>query len=131
MIPKLLLALGSLLATWVALKSDNHRLQFFAALTGASCLSFAATSLVLKRDKPNSQHPSRSHPHLDFLDPPDDSPLIPQPQRPKPCRGCLHYHGRSYGGNLLICAIYPYGVDSDHCDSWHDESSAETHHSDS
>ena len=27
------------------------------------------------------------------------------------CIGCRHYHGQMYGGNLLICAMHPYGVD--------------------
>ncbi|GAC1450903.1 MAG: hypothetical protein NVS2B14_20580 [Chamaesiphon sp.] len=25
------------------------------------------------------------------------------------CIGCIHYHGQIYGGNLLICAMHPYG----------------------
>lgn len=28
---------------------------------------------------------------------------------PKICRGCQNFCGKVYGGNLLICAIYPYG----------------------
>lgn len=33
------------------------------------------------------------------------------------CAGCRHYHGRMYGGNLLICAMHPYGIvdGSDYC----------------
>ena len=26
------------------------------------------------------------------------------------CVGCRNYHGQEYGGNLLICAMHPYGV---------------------
>lgn len=26
------------------------------------------------------------------------------------CIGCRHYHGQSYGGNLLVCAMHPYGI---------------------
>ena len=38
--------------------------------------------------------------------------------RPTACNGCENYHGRSYGGNMLICAIYPSGVEGDRCPSW-------------
>jgi hypothetical protein len=27
------------------------------------------------------------------------------------CIGCQHYHGQVYGGNLLICAMHPFGVE--------------------
>jgi hypothetical protein len=26
------------------------------------------------------------------------------------CVGCRHYHGHSYGGQMLVCAMHPYGV---------------------
>ncbi len=26
------------------------------------------------------------------------------------CVGCRNYHGQEHGGNLLICAMHPYGV---------------------
>lgn len=27
------------------------------------------------------------------------------------CIGCRHYHGHIYGGELLVCAMHPYGMD--------------------
>lgn len=30
--------------------------------------------------------------------------------RPAACEGCANYHGETYGGNRLICAIHPHGV---------------------
>ena len=24
------------------------------------------------------------------------------------CRGCIHYHGQVYGGNVLVCGMHPY-----------------------
>jgi hypothetical protein len=27
------------------------------------------------------------------------------------CVGCRHYHGQSYNGNMLVCAMHPYGVE--------------------
>lgn len=26
------------------------------------------------------------------------------------CMGCRHYHGQEYGGNVLVCAMHPYGM---------------------
>ncbi|MGD1851996.1 MAG: hypothetical protein ACFCBU_15890 [Cyanophyceae cyanobacterium] len=34
------------------------------------------------------------------------------------CKGCQNFHGHSYDGNLLICAMHPYGVDGDRCLDW-------------
>ncbi|HEY9907788.1 MAG TPA: hypothetical protein V6D18_09265 [Thermosynechococcaceae cyanobacterium] len=42
--------------------------------------------------------------------------------RPKSCRGCVHYHGLSYGRgsdrSSLICGFHPYGWQSDACPDW-------------
>lgn len=34
------------------------------------------------------------------------------------CRGCQHYHGQVYGGNLLVCGMHPYGVEDETCPDW-------------
>lgn len=34
------------------------------------------------------------------------------------CVGCCHYHGETYGGNTLICAMHPYGPDQETCPDW-------------
>ena len=34
------------------------------------------------------------------------------------CEGCRHYHGQVYGGNLLVCAIHPYGWQEESCPDW-------------
>jgi hypothetical protein len=34
---------------------------------------------------------------------------------PEPCRLCRHFHGRSYGGNYLACAMNPLGPTDGHC----------------
>lgn len=42
--------------------------------------------------------------------------------KPKPipflCRGCRYYHGSSYGGVTLNCAIHPQGYKSAQCPDW-------------
>ncbi|GFE68678.1 hypothetical protein [Chroococcus sp. FPU101] len=39
----------------------------------------------------------------------------PDPTTHPACVGCQNYHGRIYGGNLLVCAMHPYGWQDDHC----------------
>lgn len=34
------------------------------------------------------------------------------------CINCANYHGQSYNGNLLVCAMHPYGWDDDKCPDW-------------
>jgi hypothetical protein len=34
------------------------------------------------------------------------------------CVGCRNYHGQSYGGQMLICGLHPYGAQSDTCPDW-------------
>ena len=34
------------------------------------------------------------------------------------CVGCRHFHGRVYSGNLLVCAMHPYGWDDENCPDW-------------
>lgn len=46
--------------------------------------------------------------------------MDPDQQNHPACRGCENYHGHFYGGNLLVCAMHPYGVESDHCPDWSD-----------
>ena len=34
------------------------------------------------------------------------------------CVGCSNYHGQVYGGNMFVCAMHPYGWDSENCPDW-------------
>lgn len=34
------------------------------------------------------------------------------------CVGCRHYHGQMYGGNVLVCAMHPYGSEAENCPDW-------------
>lgn len=40
------------------------------------------------------------------------------------CRGCIHYHGYVYNGNLLVCGMYPSGVESNTCADWESENNS-------
>ncbi len=37
------------------------------------------------------------------------------------CIGCRHYHGQVYSGNLLVCAMHPYGWEDESCPDWEQE----------
>lgn len=34
------------------------------------------------------------------------------------CIGCKHYFGQAHGGNMLVCAMYPYGPEAETCPDW-------------
>jgi len=34
------------------------------------------------------------------------------------CIGCRHYYGQAHGGNMLVCAMYPYGPEEESCPDW-------------
>ncbi len=34
------------------------------------------------------------------------------------CKGCYHYHGHVYNGNLLVCGMHPYGWEDSNCPDW-------------
>ena len=38
--------------------------------------------------------------------------------QPTVCWGCRHYYGRVDGMNRLICAMHPYGPETDDCEDW-------------
>lgn len=40
------------------------------------------------------------------------------------CRGCIHYHGQVYGGNILVCGMHPYGVEDESCPDWESNNSS-------
>ena len=43
------------------------------------------------------------------------------PEQHPACIGCQHYHGQVYGGNLLVCGMHPYGVETENCSDWQKE----------
>ncbi len=45
-------------------------------------------------------------------------PVEPTPDQHPACIGCHHYHGQVYSGNLFVCAMHPYGWDSQDCPDW-------------
>lgn len=54
----------------------------------------------------------------DLFDPIHAPKVRPNADRHPACRGCVHYHGRVYEGNLLVCAMHPYGAEGNTCPDW-------------
>ncbi|BAQ63451.1 hypothetical protein [Geminocystis sp. NIES-3709] len=48
----------------------------------------------------------------------EDYKLKPHPEKHPACVGCVNYHGQTYNGNLLVCAMHPYGWDDETCPDW-------------
>ncbi|AIE75410.1 MULTISPECIES: hypothetical protein [unclassified Synechocystis] len=47
------------------------------------------------------------------------NPHLPANENHQPaCRGCQHYHGYVYNGQLLVCAMHPYGWETESCPDW-------------
>lgn len=62
---------------------------------------------------------------LDFDGTGDDAdPFVPVTYVPPSatqnpaCIGCQHYHGQTYGNNLLVCGMHPYGWEGENCPDW-------------
>ncbi|WLT38230.1 hypothetical protein NON20_22495 [Synechocystis sp. B12] len=47
------------------------------------------------------------------------NPHLPANANHQPaCQGCQHYHGYVYNGQLLVCAMHPYGWETEQCPDW-------------
>lgn len=104
----------------VALGDGSDALKFAATVVGASCVSFAATSFLLERERDRKHQQAIAEAYLEFLRTVEQQRRASPPplQRPVACRGCSHYHGRIYGGTMLICAMHPYGTEDEQCLDW-------------
>ncbi|WP_193199681.1 hypothetical protein [Nostoc sp. MG11] len=50
----------------------------------------------------------------------DEDDFDEEESRPAACIGCENYHGQYYGGNMLVCAIHPHGVEGENCPDYCD-----------
>ncbi|AFZ46977.1 hypothetical protein Cyast_1006 [Cyanobacterium stanieri PCC 7202] len=48
----------------------------------------------------------------------EEEKVTPNAEFHPACVGCQNYHGRKYNGNLLVCAIHPYGWTDESCPDW-------------
>lgn len=106
------------LALYVAVKADNEAVQASAALTSSCLFGFTVTTLLLERHRERKSREADTDVYLELLRQINTPPPTAAAQQPQACQGCCHYHGRVYGGNLLVCAMHPYGVETDRCGDW-------------
>lgn len=109
------------IALYIAVRSDNEAIQATAALTSSCFLGFSVTSLVLERQRERKSRESNADAYLELLRQMNTQQPPLFPQQPDICQGCRHYHGRIYGGNLLVCAMHPHGAEGEHCYDWEDQ----------
>ena len=55
---------------------------------------------------------------IDMMAAPINSHVDPMVNQHTPCIGCKHYFGQAHGGNMLVCAMYPYGPEDETCRDW-------------
>lgn len=113
------------IALYVAVRSQNESVQAAAALTSSCLLGFTVTSLVLERHQQIKSRETNTDAYIELLrQVRTQQPFLPQ--QPVACQGCQHYHGRIYGGTLLVCAMHPFGVEDDRCPDWETRSPSDS-----
>lgn len=114
-------ALGSIcagLTLFIAVRSPNHAVQTTASIIGSGLLGYTATTLVLDYKRRHKSRVADAEAYLEFLREINQERRLDRPSMPETCRGCRHYHGQVYGGNLLVCAMHPYGIEEEVCSDW-------------
>lgn len=56
---------------------------------------------------------------LDDVSTPINNTVEPMLQNCPACIGCRNFYGQAHGGNMLVCAMHPFGPDeAQHCPDW-------------
>ncbi len=114
----------------IAVRADEEAVKIAAISVSAGCTSCVTTLRLLEWEQERKRRQAITNAYTDNFN------LIQsidrqaahqdrQSNRPVACRGCQHYHGQSYGGNLFICGMHPYGVESDTCPDWEAQAQAD------
>ncbi|MBW4467357.1 MAG: hypothetical protein KME07_18175 [Pegethrix bostrychoides GSE-TBD4-15B] len=112
---------GSILAglsLLIAVRAQNPTVQATASVVGAGLMGYSTTTLLLTRSRQQKNRVADAEAYLEFLRQINRERLAETPTVPAACQGCCHYHGQTYGGNLLVCAMHPHGVETDSCPDW-------------
>jgi hypothetical protein len=105
-------------ALLIAVRSHNQTIQTTASVAGSSLLGYTATAFLLDCKRQQKSRRADAEAYLEFLRQVNQERMAEALKKPSACRGCCHYHGHTYGGNLLVCAMHPYGVEEAHCPDW-------------
>lgn len=99
-------------------QTDNPTLQVGGAIVGSGTFGFTATRMLLDEERERKARAAEARAYSLMLRRMNQERLRRHPPTPQACRGCLHYHGRSYNGSHLICGMHPYGVETETCSDW-------------
>lgn len=114
-------ALGSIcagLTLLIAVRSPNQTIQATASVAGSGMLGYTLTTFLLDYKRQQKSRSADAEAYLEFLRQINQERISATPPIPATCQGCCHYHGQSYGGHVLVCAMHPYGVDTEQCADW-------------
>lgn len=116
MVRILLGGICTVLTLYIAVRSENEKIRTSSAFVASCLVSFTVTSLILERSRRRKNRTIQGDLYIErFREMNHEQCLLLEDPTPKVCRGCCHYHGHSYGGDRLICAMHPYGVDQEEC----------------
>lgn len=105
------------MALYVAMHSEDETIQATAALASSCMIGFTVTSVALEHHRERKNREMHADAYLELLQQIHaQRPSLPN--QPAACQGCQHYHGRMYGGSMLVCGMHPYGVEDDRCPDW-------------
>lgn len=60
----------------------------------------------------------RLTPWMEEATAPITNTITPYLQEHHACVGCKYYNGSTHGGNMLVCAMHPYGPEDETCQDW-------------
>lgn len=116
MVRILLSGICTVLTLCIAVRSDNEKIRTSFVFVASGLVSFTATSLILERSRRHKSRVTHRDLYVDRLREMNrEQYFFLEDPTPEVCRGCRHYHGHSYGGERLICAMHPYGVEQEQC----------------
>ena len=119
MLGKILLsAIGAGLIICTAAQVNNAVVQVVGAVVGSGLFGFIVTRIVLREQQQRKARIAHAEAYLENLRRMNQQRSNPKPGMPIACRGCTHYHGRVYSGNLFVCAMHPYGATGEVCLDW-------------
>lgn len=104
-------------------QTDNPTLQVGGAIVGSGAFGFTTTLMLLDEQRERKARAAEARAYVLMLRRMNEERIRRQPITPQACRGCRHYHGRTYNGNFLVCGMHPYGVETETCSDWESKQS--------